>query len=645
MDTLENKNSNEEIVSVENNEQPSSEKEIVAEPIATEIKAEPIVLTETAAVETPTVEDVADENNNLDLQEEQVFVDKLNEITRSELVELLKELIQTSADALQKNKVELIKQHFYKKQKSEREALFQQQAESEEANPTTPLVDELENELKSLLAEYKEKRAKIIAEENAVKESNLQERLNIIETVTKLVENPEKVHEHVAEFKQLQQRWREIGALPNTANAGHLFKTFNLHVESFYDLLKMNIELRDYDFKKNLEAKTALCEEAENLDQTGDIVPVFRRLQQLHDEWTQIGPVAKDLREPLWLRFKEISTLINKKYQAHFEKIKEQEEHNLYLKTRVCETIEAIDYEAIKTFKDWEAKTEEITALQAEWRSIGFATRKMNVKIYERYRAACDVFFSKKGEFYIAIKKEQNANLEKKRFLISQAEALKESTDWGSTTKKLIELQREWKSIGSVPKKQSEIIWKQFITACDYFFEQKEKNFAGQKSIEKENLDKKVALIDKIETLEKGENISESIAALKTLVGEWREIGHVPFKEKDNLYKRFREACDKQFDALNVDAANRHLDSFAERVESMAGQDKNKLFRERERLLKQFDRLRNEIKTSENNIGFFTSSSKKPSPMLIEMQRKIDKLKSEKDMLLNKIQMIEKQLS
>lgn len=563
---------------------------------------------------------------------------ELYKLSKSELVDKLRETVERTDDENQKAEVDLIKQLFYKKQKQENSS------ETEEAEDATQSEDVYETELKALLADFKEKRAKANAQFEAAKEKNLQQREAIVAKINTFLDSPETIHEHVSAFKQLQQEWREIGPVP-AANANHLFKTYNLLVENFYDLLKMNNELRDYDFKKNLELKTNLCETAEKLDKEADIVSAFHTLQELHNEWSHIGPVAKDLRESLWTRFKDASTVINKKHQAHFEGIKEQEEKNLLAKTAICETIENIDFESLKNFKDWEDKTTELIQSQKDWKNIGFATRKMNVKIYERYRQACDVFFSKKSNFYKEIKEELNINLEKKKTLIEKAESLKDSTDWKETTRKLVELQKEWKTIGAIPRKQSDMVWKQFIAACDYFFAQKEKAFSSQKSEEKDNLAKKIEIIERIENFKRTKDVPESVEALKAIISEFNAVGHVPFKEKDKIYKRFRAACDAQFDALNVEAHNRHIDAFAVDLEHMAGKDKNRMFREREKLLKQFENLKHEILTCENNIGFFTSNSKKPSPMILEMQRNIERLKGDKDLLLKKIQLIEAQLA
>lgn len=555
-----------------------------------------------------------------------------SQVSLADLVEQLRELLEKPEMESLKTEVDQIKQDFYKKLKQEAD----NRANADEDDQVDNEVEnEYEIEFKALLNEYKEIRAKQNAELEAERNQNLQKREAIIEKIKAFIDNTDTVHEHVAEFKQLQQDWREVGQVPAT-HITDLFKTYNLYVENFYDLLKINNELRDYDFKKNLELKTELCEAAERLDSEEDVVSAFHSLQKLHEEWAHIGPVARDLREPLWQRFKEASSTINKKHQAHFETIKEKEEENLKLKTALCEELEAIDYSQMNSFKDWNQKTEEIIQLQQKWKTIGFASRKMNVKIYERYRKACDVFFANKSEFYKEVKDEQQQNLDKKKALVEKAESLKNSTDWRNTTKKLVEIQKEWKTIGSVPRRHSDAVWKEFIAACDYFFEQKEKAFASQKEEEKVNLEKKIEIIEKIEKFHLLEDLSKDVSALKELIAQFNDLGHVPFKDKDKIYKRFHAACDKQFDELNVDAHNRHIDAFTVSIESMVGKDKNKLFREREKLRKQFDRINNELITCENNIGFFTSNSKKPNPMIVEMERNIKKLKDDKELLLKK---------
>ncbi len=574
-------------------------------------------------------------------------------LTKAELIEKLKIVIDNFENKNQKTDIDAIKQAFYKKLRAEKEALrekiddIKDTVDENITKVTETVEDAYETQLKSLLAAYREKRTLLNAEIETAKLGNQHRKEEIIERIKIFTENPDIIHEYMPEFRQLQQEWREIGQTPATVT-NHLYKTYNLYVEKFYDLLKMNHELRDYDFKKNLEKKTSLLESARNLanEVEENVVGAFRKLQLLHEEWAQIGPVAKEQREDLWAKFKEASSVINKKHAEFFEEAKKKEAGNLELKERLCKLVEEIDFNSLRTFKDWENKTQEVIGWQQEWKTIGFAARKANTAVYERFRKACDEFFAKKNEFFKEIKSEFDKNLEKKKSLVARVENLKNSTEWKETTQKIIEAQREWKEIGAVSRKYSDAIWKQFIVACDYFFEQKDKAFEGIRAEEKENLAKKIAIIEKIENFEASANQSESVAQLKALIAEYNEIGFVPFKDKEKTYKRFRAACDKQFDTLHVDAANRHLNNFSANIESLAHKDKNQLFKEREKLLRVYERLGNEIQTSENNILFFTKgNSKKVNPMVAEMQRNIDKQKAERDLVLKKIQMIEQQLS
>jgi hypothetical protein len=620
---------------------------------ATEPKVETTVTDQTTVMEsTPVVE-----SSNLEQEEESTSVltlaQQLLALTKAQLVEKLKTVVDDFENKDQKTDIDAIKQAFYKKLRAEKEAFLQKAEDVKDsvneniAKAAEIVEDTYETELKSLLATYREKRAEITAQLEAEKLRNQHQKEEIIEKIKAFTENADTIHEHMPEFRQLQQEWKEIGQVPATIS-NHLYKTYNLYVEKFYDLLKMNHELRDYDFKKNLEKKTSLLENAKNLanEVEDNVVGAFRKLQQLHDEWSQIGPVAKEQREELWAKFKEASSVINKKHADYFEEIKQKEAGNLELKERLCKLIEEIDYSTLKTFKNWEDKTQEVIGWQQEWKTIGFAARKANTAVYERFRTACDEFFAKKNEFFKEIKSEFDKNLEKKKSLVARVENLKDSTEWKEATQKIIEAQHEWKEIGAVSRKYSDAIWKQFIAACDYFFEQKDKAFAGIRAEEKENLAKKIAIIEKIENFEASANQGESVAQLKALIAGYNEIGFVPFKDKEKTYKRFRAACDKQFDALHVDAANRRLNNFSANIESLATKDKNQLFKEREKLLRVYDRLGNEIQTSENNILFFTKgNSKKENPMVVEMQRSIDKQKAERDLILKKIQLIEKQLS
>ena len=563
----------------------------------------------------------------------------LSAYTKPELIAALKELVAKEVDQV-KDDVENIKQLFYKKHKielEEKKKLFIENGGDE--NEFVSEKDENEEELKALLNEFKSKKAVYIANLEKEKENNLLLKQHIIEQMKSLVDNNQDVSAHVNDFRELQKKWKSIGQVPATS-ATDLWKTYNALQESFWDLIKINNELRDYDFKKNLELKTQLCEAAERLDNETDIVSAFQSLQKLHDEWHELGPVARDLREQVWTRFKEASAVINKKHQSHFDNVRKLEEENYEAKVALCEKIEAFEYNGFNVYKQWDDATKIILGWQDEWRTIGFAPRKVNQKIFDRYRKACDAFFAAKAEFYKETKSVLNQNMEKKRALCEQAEALKENTDWKATSEKLVQLQKEWKTIGPIPKKFSDELWKQFIAACDYFFEQKNKNTSGQKNIETENLQKKKELITKIQELDVTGNSSEAVAKLREMMAEWNTIGHVPFKEKDKIYKEFRAAVDKQFEVLNVDASQRRLDSFKNNLKDMTTKGENKLFREREKLVRAYEHLNAEIATYENNIGFFTSSSKKGGGLIKEMERKIEALKEEAKLIEQKINMI-----
>ena len=564
----------------------------------------------------------------------------VHDMTKEEICNRMKELIEQDVE-LVKDEVDYIKQLFYKKSKAE---TAEQRADFIEKGGNDaefiPQPTELENEFKELLSEFRNKKAKLNAQLEQEKENNLLKKNHIIHLMKQMVESNDDVSINVNVFRQLQQDWKNTGAVPPTA-ANELWKQYNLYQESFWDLIKINNELREYDFKKNLEAKIKLCEASEALAAEKDVVTAFRQLQQLHENWHELGPVARELRETIWNRFKEASTVVNKKHQSHFDDIRKVEDDNLSLKVSLCERIEAVDTSKYTSYKEWDEATKNILEAQEEWRSVGFAPRKSNQKIFERYRTACDRFFTAKAEFYKEIKSNLNQNLELKKVLCEKAEALKENTDWKEAGDQFIQLQKEWKTIGPVAKKYSDEIWKRFISACDYFFEQKNKNVSGQRSVELQNLDKKKELIRKISVFEKTANTSESLLALRALAAEWNAIGHVPFKEKDKIYKDYRTALDAQFDKLNIDASQRRLESFRNNLKDISDKGDNKLYREREKLVRAYEHLKSEIATYENNIGFFSISSKKGDGMLKEMERKIDTLKEECKLLEQKISLID----
>lgn len=506
---------------------------------------------------------------------------------------------------------------------------------------------EIYTEGKEIIQKIKEKRADILAKEDAEKEKNVARKLAIIEQIKVLTEpqGQEDFNKIYQEFKSLQQEWNDIKLVPQD-KVNELWKSYQRYVEKFYDLVRINNEFREYDFKKNLEIKTELCEAAERLNDELDVVSAFHQLQNLHQEWREVGPVSRKDREEIWNRFKEASTQINKKYQAHFEQLREKENENLELKTALCEKLEAIDYNQLKSVKDWNNKVKEVLDIQLQWRQIGFVPRKWNTKIYKRYRAACDFFFRGKNEFYKSLRGEMEENLKKKTVLCERAEALKDSHDWKNTTREMIEIQKEWKTIGIIPHKYVDSIWKRFISACDYFFEQKKLHTSSQYEQEQKNLDEKRAVIKKINQLDTTPEADEALTKLHELMDEWYEVGHVPYKMKDRIYKEFYDATEAQFDRLNIGKADRKLEAYKSTISDMARSDNSQgqLLREREKLVRQYERIKNELQTYENNIGFLSVSSKKGNYLLDDMNQKVERIKSELLLLEKKIRAIEDEL-
>lgn len=563
--------------------------------------------------------------------------------TQEEVVARVKELAEADAPA-EKQELDALKQAFYKIHKANVAAARAQFIENGgEPEAFLPVPNVLEDEFKAAMNVIKQKRAELQAELDRQKEENLQKKQEILERIKTLSATPEEANQAYKEFKELQNQWKELTLVP-AEKANELWKTYQLYVEQYYDQLKLNNEFREYDFKKNLEIKTHLCEAAEKLNEEADVISAFQQLQALHQEFKETGPVAKELREEIWARFKAASTAVNKRHQQYFEELKQKEEENLAHKTALCEKIEAIDLTAIKTAAAWESQTQQIIEMQKEWRTIGFAPQKMNVKIFERFRGTCDRFFTEKASFFKRLKEEQAQNLAKKTELCEKAEALKDSTDWKATADKLMQIQKEWKTIGAVPKKHSESLWQRFIGACDYFFEQKGKNTASQRGEEKENLQKKEQVIDKLKALLESNEEENKQDAVRELMKEWNEIGFVPFKEKDKIYKAYHETVDQLFKALNMSAARRRLDNFKNNLKNDAKEGGQGLSRERERLVRAYENKRSEIKTYENNLGFLTCSSKKGSSLLNEMNKKMEKLKDELNLIGEKIAAIDKEI-
>ena len=561
--------------------------------------------------------------------------------TPEEVITRLKEIDQDACNA-DKQEIDQLKQSFYKSYKADQEAARKAFVEGggkpeEFVSPSAAL----EEEFKQVMGSIKEKRSVMLAAQEQEKEENLKKKLDILEKMKQLTDSNEDTNKIYNEFKQLQQEWNETGQVP-AGRQNELFRNYQLYSEKFYDMVKLNNEFREYDFKKNLELKTHLCEAAEKLAEEPDVVSAFHQLQKLHQEFRGIGPVAKELREGLWARFKAASTVVNRRHQQHFEELKEKEQNNLDQKTVICEIVEAMEYDTFTTFKDWEDKTQEVLALQAKWKTIGYAPQKMNVKIFERFRAACDEFFRRKAAFFKQIKENMAKNLEKKKELCEKAEALKDSTDWKETAEVLTRLQKEWKTIGPVSKKHSDAVWKRFIGACDYFFEQKNKATSSQRSAEVENLARKDEIIKQLAALDASGTTDEATAEkTRALMKEWNEIGFVPFKEKDRVYKEYRSLVDRLFDKLNLSAVEKKLSSFKSNI---GGNSENSLYRDREKLVRTYEALKGDIQTYENNLGFLNSSSKKGNTLVGEITRKIERLKADLELVSKKIAAIDEAL-
>lgn len=558
---------------------------------------------------------------------------------KQEVIDRIKE-IANSEDNPQKDEIDFLKTVFYKMHFTQRETEMKAFLEGG-GDPAEYkiLPDEDEEIFKAEMNVIKEKRAKIFMEQEKEKLENLKKKLDIIEKIKTMITSPEEANKSYQDFKKLQQEWKDIKLVP-AEKANELWRNYQLYVEQFYDLLKLNSEAREYDFKKNLEIKTRLCEAAEKLGEESDVISAFHQLQKLHQEFRETGPVAKELREQLWARFKAASTVINKRHQQHFEELRAKEEENLAKKTALCEKVEEIAKEELKNAGDWEKKTKEIIAIQAEWKTIGFAPQKMNVKIFERFRTSCDSFFSRKAEFFKDMKQQFAANAEKKKALVEKAQALQDSTDWKSTSDKLIALQKEWKTIGVVPKKLGDTLWNDFLAACNHFFEARNNANAGTRNEERANLDAKRGIIEQLKALAEnaGDDVQEKV---RELIDQYNGVGHVPFKEKDKLYKEYHEVLDKLYKELNITTARRRLDKFKNNLKSVAEKGSDALDNERARLMRRYDGLKQEIQTYENNIGFFNVSSKKGNSLIDEMNRKVLKLKDDLNLVREKIKAID----
>ena len=591
--------------------------------------AEPEVLTEEPEVEAEATE--AEQH-----VAEQTFK------TKDEVVARVKE-IAASEEMGDKTELALLKQLFYKFHNAEVQEAFKAFVEAGgEEDKFVPEIDAAEPVFREAMQTIRDRRAALQEAQEKQKQENLKRKLEILERIQQLASTPEEANKNFDEFKALQTEWKEIKAVP-AERATELWKNYQLYIEQYYDLLKLGHELRDYDFKKNLETKMRLIQRAEALAENPDVLQAFNQLQTLHQEWKETGPVAKEIREDVWAKFKEASTVINKKHQAYFEAIKAREEENLAKKTALCEQLEAFETEGLKTFADWDGITQKIKELQAEWKTIGFAPQKMNTAIFERFRAGCDAFFEKKNAFFKSVKEELNTNLAKKKELVEKAESLMESTEWRSTGDILINLQKQWKEIGTVPRKYSEDLWKRFTAACDHFFEARQAATADVRNEEKANKEQKLGIIEQLKQLAEteGENVIQQV---KELQQKWSEIGHVPFRDKETLYKEYRALCDKIFDSYGVSQAQRRLNNFRKNLAAKIESAGSSLSTERERMQRAYERMVAEIKTYENNIGFLNAGSKKGNSLVEAMNKKVEKLREELNLLAQKIKAVDEQM-
>lgn len=561
--------------------------------------------------------------------------------TKQEVVERLKE-IAASDKAPVKDEIDLLKTVFYKLHIAEREARLKEYIDGG-GNPETYQVvpDQDEETFKAQMAVIREKRAQIMQQQEAEKQANLEKKLKIIEKIKAMTTSPDEAGKSYNEFKELQQQWKDIKNVP-ADKANELWRNYQLYVEQFYDLLKLNSEAREYDFKKNLEMKTKLCEAAEKLADEEDVISAFHQLQELHQQYREIGPVAKELREEVWARFKAASTVINKRHQQHFEDLRAKEEENLARKTALCEKVEELGKAENKGAADWEKRSKEIIDIQNEWKTIGFAPQKMNVKIFERFRAACDDFFGRKAEYFKALKVTFSENIEKKKALVEKAQALADSTDWKATSDKLIALQKEWKTVGMVPKKLGDQLWQEFLGACNKFFEARNAAGAGQRNEEHANLEKKKGIIEQLKAL--AENAAEATKEkVQALTEEYNKVGHVPYKEKDKLYEAYHEVLDRIYKELNISTKRRRLNDFKANIKNVAKRGEEALDNERGRLARRFEQLKQEIQTYENNLGFLNASSKKGNSLIDEMNRKVQHLRDDLELVRQKIKAIDEE--
>mgnify|MGYP004688849137 FL=1 len=560
--------------------------------------------------------------------------------SKKEVLDRIEE-IANGDDTPEKDEVDHLKASFYRFQIAERDKKQKEYLEAGgDPEKYQILPDEDEEAYKANMRVIKEKRAKAFEKAQQEREENLKHREEIIEKIKNMATSPDEANKSYNEFKTLQQEWKGIGAVP-PEKSSETWRNYQLYVEQFYDLLNLNREAREYDFKKNLEAKTKLCEEAEKLADEPDVVSAFHQLQDLHEQYREIGPVAKEMRENIWTRFKNASTVINKKHQDHFEKLRANEEENLAKKTGLCEKTEAVAKEENKNAADWEKHSKEIIAIQQEWKTIGFAPKKSNEEIFQRFRKACDDFFGRKAEYFKEVRARLYENAEKKKALVAKAQELSDSTDWKATSDKLIQLQKEWKTVGTAPRKISDQLWNDFLTACNHFFDARNAAHASVHDEERENLQKKRDIIEELKKITATD--SDAREKVQELADKYNAVGHVPFREKDKVYKEYHEVMDKIFEELHISAARRHLDNFKNNLRGMAKKGEDAVDNERTRLVRRFEQLKQEITTYENNLGFLSISSKKGNSLVDEMNRKVQKLKDDAQLIKEKIKAIDQQ--
>ena len=604
------------------------------------LEQDQILNAEQTKVQNVSEENVTIEDSQVEQPQEEVAKTSLS---KEELLAALTELSQKEATDIGRDEVSRLKQQFYAIRKNEIEkekAEFIANGNEEAAFAAK--TDELEEKFKEALNVIKEKKAVLLAAQEAERQNNFEQKAKILDEIKTLAADTDNVNRTFNRFKELQQEFKNVGEVPPTV-ATEQWKQYQEAVEAYYDQLKINKELRDYDFKKNLEIKQLICEEAEKLTEETDIIVAFKRLQDLHEKWREVGPVAKDIREEIWGRFKDASAIINKKYQAYFEERKNREQENENAKTAICERIEALDFESLKSYSAWDEMTKVILEAQEDWKKLGFASKKMNNVLFARFRETCDKFFEMKANYFKNIKDDLATNLEKKIALCEKAEALKDSTDWKKTTDEFVALQKEWKTIGAVAKKHSEVVWRRFLAACDYFFEEKKKKTSGVRQTEQANLKLKKEVIAKLGAIAEDTPREEAIKQVKELMAQWQEIGHVPYREKDKVYETYRAKVDELYKRFDMRGSQARMSNFEDSVNEMSG-DENKLYRERERLMRNYEQKRNELNTYENNMGFFNSKSKSGDSMLRELERKIQRIKEEIATLEQKIKVIDSHL-